>query len=99
MKHGRVECRDIKVLIFGSAGTGKTHTIALIMEEEPPTVRRSTPCAKRPVRAVSRARIERKGKKWVRVDHDDLSQKIVDESTMLASDLVPDTGSAASSVP
>ena len=97
MKHGHVECRDIKALIFGSAGTGKTHTIALIMEEDPPTVRRSTPCAKRPVRAVSRARIERKGKKWVRVDHDDLSQKIVDESTVLASDLVPDTSSAASS--
>ena len=97
MKHGHVECRDIKALIFGSAGTGKTHTIALIMEEDPPTVRRSTPCAKRPVRAVSRARIERKGKKWVRVDHDDLSQKIVDESTMLASDLVPGTNPAASS--
>ena len=97
MKHGHVECRDIKALIFGSAGTGKTHTIALIMEEEPPTVRRSTPCAKRPVRAVSRARIERKGKMWVRVDHDDLSQKIVDESTMLASNLVPGTSSAASS--
>ena len=97
MKHGHVECRDIKALIFGSAGTGKTHTIALIMEEDPPTVRRSTPCAKRPVRAVSRARIERKGKKWVRVDHDDLSQKIVDESTMLASDLVPGTSPAASS--
>ena len=97
MKHGHVECRDIKALIFGSAGTGKTHTIALIMEEDPPTVRRSTPCAKRPVRAVSRARIERKGKKWVRVDHDDLSQKIVDESTMLASGLVPGTSPAASS--
>ena len=97
MKHGHVECRDIKALIFGSAGTGKTHTIALIMEEDPPTVRRSTPCAKRPVRAVSRARIERKGKKWVRVDHDNLSQKIVDESTMLASSLVPGTSPAASS--
>ena len=97
MKHGRVECRDIKALIFGSAGTGKTHTIALIMEEEPPTVRRSTPCAKRPVRAVSRANIERKGKKWVRVDRGNLSQKIVDESTMLASDLVPCTNPAASS--
>ena len=97
MKHGHVKCRDIKALLFGSAGTGKTHTIALIMEEEPPTIRYSTPCAKRPVRAVSRARIEKKGKKWVRVDHDDLSQKIVDESTMLASDLVPGTCPAASS--
>ena len=34
-----------------------------IMEEEPHTVHCSTLCAKRPVRAVSRARIERKGKK------------------------------------
>ena len=34
-----------------------------IMEEEPHTVCCSTLCAKRPVQAVSRARIERKGKK------------------------------------
>ena len=31
MTHGYVEARDIKALILGAAGTGKSHTIALIM--------------------------------------------------------------------
>ena len=67
MSHGYVEARDIKALIFGVAGSGKSHTIALLMDEEPPSVRRSTPCATRPIRAVSRTRIEQSGEKWVRV--------------------------------
>ena len=80
MTHGYVEARDIKALIFGAAGTGKTHTIALLMNEEPPTIHRSTPCATRPVRVD---KIEGKGGKWVRVTRDQLSQTIADTSTML----------------
>ena len=80
MTHGYVEARDIKALIFGAAGTGKTHTIALLMDEEPPVKRCSTPCATRPVRV---GKIEEQGGKWVRVTHDQLSQTIADTSTML----------------
>ena len=80
MTHGYVEARDIKALIFGAAGTGKSHTIALLMDEEPPTIRRSTPCATRPVRVD---KLEKEGGKWVRVTHDQLSQTIADTSTML----------------
>ena len=79
MTHGYVEARDIKALIFGAAGTGKTHTIALLMDEEPPVVRRSTPCATRPVRVD---KLEEEGGKWVRVTRDQLSQTIADTSTM-----------------
>ena len=80
MTHGYVEARDIKALIFGAAGTGKTHTIALLMDEEPPTKRRSTPCATRPIRVD---KIKEQGGKWVRVTRDQLSQTIADTSTML----------------
>ena len=83
MSHGYVEARDIKALIFGVAGSGKSHTIALLMDEEPPTIRKSTPCATRPIRAVSRTRVEQSGEKWVRVTSDDLSQTIADTSTVL----------------
>ena len=83
MTHGYVEARDIKALIFGAAGTGKSHTIALLMDEQPPTVRRSTPCATKPIRVVSTTRIEEEGGKWVRVSRDQLSQTIADTSTML----------------
>ena len=84
MTHGYVETRDIKTLILGAAGTGKSHTIALIMDENPPAIRRSTPCATRPVRAVSRTRAEKRGNKFVRVTHDQLAQTIADTSTMLS---------------
>ena len=80
MTHGYVEARDIKALIFGAAGTGKTHTIALLMDEEPPAKRCSTPCATRPIRVD---KIEEEGGKWVRVTRDQLSQTIADTSTML----------------
>ena len=80
MTHGYVEARDIKALIFGAAGTGKSHTIALLMDEQPPTIRRSTPCATRPVRVD---KLEEEGGKWVRVTRDQLSQTIADTSTML----------------
>ena len=79
MTHGYVEAKDIKVLIFGAAGTGKTHTIALLMDEEPPMKRCSTPCATRPIRVD---KIEEEGGKWVRVTRDQLSQTIADTSTM-----------------
>ena len=79
MTHGYVEARDIKALIFGAAGTGKTHTIALLMDEEPPVKRHSTPCATRPIRVD---KIEEEGGKWVRVTRDQLSQTIADTSTM-----------------
>jgi len=82
MTHGYVEARDIKALIFGAAGTGKSHTIALIMDEEPPLVRRSTPCATRPVRAVSRTRAEKRGEKWVKVTREELSQTIFEPSCL-----------------
>ena len=80
MTHGYVEARDIKALIFGAAGTGKTHTIALLMDEEPPMKRCSTPCATRPIRVD---KIEEEGGKWIRVTHDQLSQTVADTSTML----------------
>ena len=80
MTHGYVEARDIKALIFGAAGTGKTHTIALLMDEEPPAKRCSTPCATRPIRVD---KIEEEDGKWVRLTSDQLSQTIADTSTML----------------
>ena len=90
MAHGYVEVRDIKALILGAAGTGKSHTIALIMDEDPPAVRCSTPCATRPVRVVSRTRAETtKDNKFVRVTHDQLAQTIADTATMLPSNPSP----------
>ena len=96
MKDGYVEARDIKALIFGAAGTGKSHTIALIMDEEPPSVRRSTPCATRPVRAVSRTMAEKRGERWVKISRDELSQTIADTATLLPSKSSPSKNAGTS---
>ena len=34
-------------------GSGKTHFLAAFLKEDPPSIRESTPCAKKPVRAVA----------------------------------------------
>ena len=73
MTHGYVEARDIKALIFGAAGTGKSHTIALLLDEKPPTVRLSTQCATKPIRFT---KIEERDGKWKQ-----FSQTIADTST------------------
>ena len=96
MKDGYVEARDIKALIFGAAGTGKSHTIALIMDEEPPSVRHSTPCATRPVRAVSRTMAEKRGERWVKISRDELSQTIADTATLLPSKSSPSKNAGTS---
>jgi len=99
MVHGYVESRDIKALILGAAGTGKSHTIALIMDEDPPALRCSTPCATRPVRAVSRTTAEARGSKFVRVTQDQLSQTIADTATMLSPAVNAKTPAGSSSPP
>ena len=53
-----------KMLFLGAAGSGKTSSKHVILNEDPPTLRTSTPCAERPVRVI---RIEVDGLKWRRL--------------------------------
>ena len=52
------------MLFMGAAGSGKTSSKHIILNEDPPTLRISTPCAERPVRVI---RIEVDGLKWRRL--------------------------------
>jgi len=49
MRYGHIETSIAKVLLFGIAGSGKTSTTAILMGEDPPSVRTSTPLMARPV--------------------------------------------------
>ena len=49
MKHGFVNSRETKVLICGTAGSGKTCFRHLLLGDPPPETRTSTPLAVRPV--------------------------------------------------
>ena len=41
-----------KSVILGFAGAGKTHALALLLHNQPPSKRVSTPCFKSPVRSI-----------------------------------------------
>ena len=58
MAHGDVDLRLWNTLIAGCAGSGKSHTISALMDEDPPSLRQSTPCAQKPVRAVAQLKLE-----------------------------------------
>ena len=64
MKHGHISSLVGKVLFLGAAGSGKTSSKHIILNETPPTHRVSTPCVERPVKIV---RIEVDGLKLRRL--------------------------------
>ena len=59
-----------KVIIIGPAGAGKTHVKTLLLDQPPPAVRHSTPCAERPtrVRSVSHMKVMAECGDWLKVN-------------------------------
>lgn len=53
LKRGYVECRSRTFVVTGAAGVGKSHTLSLILNQDPPEVRHSTGILDNPVRAIS----------------------------------------------
>ena len=64
MRHGHMNSRITKVLVTGTAGSGKTCSKHVIIDKPPPPFRKSTPCAERPIRVAS---VGVRGKRWVRI--------------------------------
>ena len=48
-------------VILGFAGSGKSHTLALLLDKEPPSMRVSTSCAETPIRAIGLRRFKEDG--------------------------------------
>ena len=55
----KVTIKRKKSVILGFAGSGKTHTLALLLHNKPPSKRVSTPCFKSPVRSIAFRRFKR----------------------------------------
>ena len=53
MRYGHIVTFVSKVLLFGIAGSGKTSATAIMMGEDPPRDRRSTPLMVRPIQVIS----------------------------------------------
>ena len=85
--------RNGSALLLGVGGSGKTHFLAAFLKEDPPSIRESTPCAKKPVRAV--AHIKAAGVS------DDHFVRITDDhySDMLVANIPQSTDSAAVAKP
>ena len=75
MKKGVIEVHNIKCVISGAAGVGKTCLELLLLGKKPPKVRRSTGCAE-PIRAVSGTRIQFFDGGWKVVSEEDLEEMI-----------------------
>ena len=54
----KVTLKRKKCVILGFAGSGKTHTLALILRNKPPSKRVSTPCFKPPVQSIGLRRLQ-----------------------------------------
>lgn len=67
---GSVDLQSTDSIIVGVAGSGKTHSLAMALNEELPVKRTSTPCAKSPVRTIAQTRISMKDGVLNRVKHD-----------------------------
>ena len=75
MKKGVIEVHNIKCVISGAAGVGKSCLELLLLGKKPPKVRRSTGCAE-PIRAVSGTRIQFFDGGWKVVSEEDLKEMI-----------------------
>ena len=77
MMEGEVWIRNGSVLLLGTGGSGKTHILAAFLEEAPPSTRESTPCAKKPVRAVTHCKVGVTDDHFVRITDDHYSDMLV----------------------
>ena len=57
MKDGAIWIRNGSTFFLGPGGSGKTHTLCALLEENPPVIRESTACAKKPIRSVAQFKV------------------------------------------
>ena len=77
MMEGEVSLRNGSALLLGVGGSGKTHVLAAFLKEDPPSIRESTPCAKKPVRAVAHCKAGVNDDHFVRITDDHYSDILV----------------------
>ena len=90
MMDGTLWIRNGNTFFLGPGGSGKTHTLSALIEEQPPTTRDSTPCAKKPVRAVAQFKVGVSGTThFVRITDDQYSEMLANSAEHF--DTVSDT--------
>ena len=64
MENGIIRTTNHNIVFMGITGGGKTHTMCLLLEKDPPKERTSTPCAERPIQTTHAKQGEGR---WVQV--------------------------------
>ena len=77
MMEGEVSLRNGSALLLGVGGSGKTHVLAAFLKEDSPSIRESTPCAKKPVRAIAHCKAGVRDNDFVRITDDHYSDMLV----------------------
>ena len=83
MMEGEVWLRNGSALLLGVGGSGKTHVLAAFLKEDPPSIRESTPCVKKPVRAVAHCKAGVSNNQFVRITDDHYSDMLVATAEVL----------------
>ena len=76
MKGGTLMIRNGSMFFLGPGGSGKTHTLYALLQENPPLVRQSTPCAKRTVRTIAQCKVGVEGVRFIRIQDDQYSEML-----------------------
>ena len=76
MQGGYAMIRNGSVFFLGPGGSGKTLTLHSLLEEDPPSIRQSTPCAKRTVRTIAQCKVGVKDIHFVRIKDDQYSDML-----------------------
>ena len=78
-----MECTMTTCAVTGAAGSGKSHTMSLVFNEDPPAVRESTGLCE-PVRAISTVvgTSESDSSEWTRVDEDKVLSIVAGATTV-----------------
>ena len=81
MKEGMLWIRNGNTFFLGPGGSGKTHTLHSLLEEDPPVIRDSTACAKKPIRAVAQFKVGVRGTaRFIRITDDQYSEMLANSA-------------------
>ena len=95
MKDGYAIIRNGGMFFLGPGGSGKTHTLHALLEEEPPSIRQSTPCAKQTVRTIAQCKVGVKDVHFVRIKDNQYSDML----STTAKQLQPQQPSTSATTP
>ena len=94
MKEGAVWIRNGSTFFLGPGGSGKTHTLLALLEEDPPAIRESTACVKKPIRAVAQFKLGVRGiAHFIRITDDHYSEMLANSAEQYPVSIAPIAGS------